>query len=104
MKHFILSSDIDDKIHVRIEVMCFFEECHCLDDLEVNFRRCFEYFRAVACNACAADDDSAPDDLLQHIRNNDERQTVIGMIARIENLASGPDEYHIITKNILRRH
>lgn len=81
-----------------------FEVCHCFDDAEVNFQRRFEYFRAIACNACAADDDSAPDDLLQHVRNNDERQTVIGMIARIENLASGPDEYHIITKNILRRH
>ena len=37
-----------------------FEVCHCFDDAEVNFQRRFEYFRAIACNACAADDDSPP--------------------------------------------
>ena len=43
------------------------------------------------------------EDLLKLARNNVERQTVIGLTAGIENLAIGLDEYHIITKNILRR-
>ena len=34
----VLSSDIDDKMHVMIEVMCCFEVCHCFDDVEVNFQ------------------------------------------------------------------
>lgn len=64
-----------------------------------QFSGCFEYFRAIARNTCATDDDVAFEDLLKLARNNVERQTVIGLTAGIENLAIGLDEYHIKLQN-----
>ena len=94
----ILSSDIDVKMHVMIEVMCCFEVCHCFDDVEVNFQAVLSI--SAPQLVTHAGDDAAPEDLLKLARNNVERQTVIGLTAGIENLAIGLDEYHIKLQNV----
>ena len=82
----VLPADVDDEIHVGIEIERGFEMRDRFHDAEIDLERRFEHILAVSRHARAPDDDpvlNEPVDLAQPVRDNVERLSVVGLIMRI---------------------
>ena len=94
----ILPADVDDEVHVGVEIQGGLEMGHRLHDAEVNLQGRFEHVLAVARHARPADDDATaaqPIDLFQPLLDDLERLAVVGLIMRVEDLVVGRDEHEL---------